>query len=212
MKDYFLDTTYHTQRNNGVLPYVSCGTTCLASYLSWLNKRFGKNYVCDDDKVLEALNSEGMLITAENMIKRGVIDKSALNYRSDNPKTPVDESKFTHLNNFMEMLAECGNYLTNYEFLFSIEYKIPCDIQTVIDSKYPAIISAKFTPGGHFVLVVGYDLDNNFIVDDPYGNWNKSYQADESGAKVKYPIDKVIEVCTYKKNKAMRILRARLNI
>lgn len=205
-----LPTEYHTQRNNKILPFVTCGTTCLANYLGYLAEKAGKAYVHDDDKVFQFLNSPQMLTKAKEMIKKGIIDESALCFRTDNPNTPqIDESKFSHLNNFMEMLAVCGNDLTEGDYQFKIEYKKADEIKNTIDSGYPALVSAKFTSGGHFVLVVGYDDASNWVVDDPYGNWNNGYKkADESGAKLKYSIDKVAAVYTFKKGDKLRTLTA----
>ena len=206
-----LDTKYHTQVNNEILPFVTCGTTSLANYLNWINIHWNKAYVCDDDKVMQTMNGPEMLARAKSMIVKGIIDQSALEYRQDNPQTPaIDESKFTHLNNFMEVIAECGKFLTNNEFDFKIEYQTPDNIKTCIDNDFPALTSARFTTGGHFVLIAGYDDEKNFIVDDPYGDWNSNYSQGTvgNGAKLKYSIDKMSGIYTFKKGDAWRILRA----
>ena len=205
-----LDTKYHTQLNNKVLPYVTCGTTSLANYINWLDIKFGTNFQCDDDKVMEILNSQPLLARAKAMITQGIIDASALDVRDDHSGNPItiDGEHFTHLNNFMEMLAVCGNFITNGQFDFKIEYKTPDEIKQIIDSDFPALISAKFTQSGHFVLIVGYDDEGNFIVDDPYGNWNDSYSTTGDGSKLKYNIQKLESIYTFKKGDSLRILRA----
>ena len=197
-----LDTKYHTQINNKILPYVTCGVTCLAEYVDWLNKKFSKNYACDDDKLMEALNSDAMTNLAKSLIKQGVIDSSALEMRTDNPKTKdVDESKFNHTNNFKPMLSALGGFITNGEFNFKTEYLTVQEIEKSIDDEFPVQISAKFTSGGHFVLIVGYDTEKrSFIVDDPYGNWNKNYSDDTlgNGSKLEYFITNLDSVFTFK--------------
>jgi hypothetical protein len=209
-----LDTKYHCQLNNRVLPYVTCGTTSLANYINWLDNKWGTNFQCDDDKVMEILNSQSMLDKAKEMIREGIIDESALAVRNDNFGNPItiDGEHFTHLNNFDEMLAACGNFITNGQFNFNVEYRTPDEIKQIIDSDFPSLIAAMFTKSGHFVLVVGYDDEGNFIVDDPYGNWNDSYTTTRDGAKLKYNIQKVVSIYPFKKNgptgDTLRVLRA----
>jgi|WetSurMetagenome_2_1015567.scaffolds.fasta_scaffold31518_5 hypothetical protein len=205
-----LNVPYHTQKNNKILPFVTCGTTSLAGYLDYLSNISGNKFVCDDDKVFEALNSDDMLKTTRQMITKGIIDHSALDYRTDNPNTPlIDESKYTHLNNFMEILAQCGDYLTNTVYHFAIEYLNIDEIKTVINSGYPVLLSAKFTSGGHFILIAGYDDMGNWIVKDPYGNWNNNYKNfNESGNCLLYDINKIVSIFTFRKGDKLRIMRA----
>ena len=196
-----LNTNYHTQINNKVLPYVTCGTTCLASMLDWLNMQSGKEYPCDDDKVLEILNSAPIIEIAQSMIKSGALDSSALDYRADNPNTPnVDEAKYTHLNNFKEMLVTVGNFITKDSFIFQKNQLSFGDIKKSLDNNFPVTISGKFTAGGHFILLVGYDDEGNFIVDDPYGDWNSGYSQETigKGAKLKYKADSINQAVTFK--------------
>lgn len=205
-----LPTKYHTQINNKILPYVSCGTTCLAEYISWLNIKWNKNYICDDDKVFEILNSQPIIDQANILIKKGIIDNSALDYRLDNPNTIIDESHYAHLNNFMELLAICGNYITNNEFSFQIKYQLPDEIKYAIDDDYPSLLGASFTKSGHFVLVVGYDDNDNLIVDDPYGNWNKSYSKETlgQGNHLPYNIKEIDKIVQFRIGMMWRIMRA----
>jgi uncharacterized protein YvpB len=58
----------------------------------------------------------------------------------------------------------------------------------------------KFTSSGHYVLVVGYDDKNNFVVDDPYGDWNKNYVLETlgKGGKKLYDIEKIDKIYTNK--------------
>jgi len=135
------------------------------------------------------------------MIEEGIIDAAAMEYRTDNKKTPVDESKYTHLNNFKEMLVALGNYITNKVFEFKTVYLSVDEIKKSIDEDMPVIISAKFTSGGHFVEIVGYDDTEDYVVDDPYGDWNKKYSSDSlgGGGKLKYNISKLDTIFTFKK-------------
>jgi len=197
-----LDIIYHTQINNKILPYVTCGVTCLAEYIHWINKKFNKTYVCNDDKLMEILNSEALTNIAKDLIKKGIIDASALKIRIDNLKTKdIDESKFNHTNNFKPMLSALGGLVTKGEFNFKTEYLTIQEIDKSIDDEFPVQISAKFTSGGHFVLIVGYDTEKrSFIVDDPYGNWTKNYSDDTlgKGNKLDYFITNLDSIFTFK--------------
>lgn len=190
-----LNVKYHTQRNNTLFPSSTCGTTCVAMYLSWLNSILSKNYECDDDKILEALATDKMIDRAKAYIQNG--DKWVEQYLQ---KRKVGNlfTKYNHLNNIAFMLAEVSSYLTNYEFDFKCSYRSVEDIKKTIDEGMPVIISGKFTKSGHYILIIGYDDNNNFICHDPYGNWNKGYFKDDNGKEVCYNIDKVIQLVTNK--------------
>ena len=60
-----------------------------------------------------------------------------------------------------------------------------------IDNGYPVIVCGKFT-GGHFVTIIGYDLDKNvWIANDSWGNWNTKYSI-RNGDNVEYEMSKLI--------------------
>jgi hypothetical protein len=143
-----LSTVYHSQLDNKILPYVTCGTTCMANYFQWLNIQYEKNYMDNDDGVLEKLNDAIMLGKAQELIDKKIIGEVALSVRNDDPRTPdVDESEFNHLNNYAVMLAELGNYITNRhfqdwltedksDFIFKSDYRSIEDMKTSIDEGF----------------------------------------------------------------------------
>jgi len=192
-----LEVKYHNQINNKILPYVTCGTTSLSMYLNYLNDKFSKSYECDDDKVFEILNGPEMTAIAKDMVKKGIIDKSALEFRVDNVNTEIKENLYNHTNNMSDVLAQLGNFITKNEYIFKTIYLDATEIKGMIDKGYPVEISGKFTAGGHFVLIVGYDGED-FICHDPYGNFNKAYAKDTLGlgSSLKYNIEKVSSIAT----------------
>jgi hypothetical protein len=205
-----LDTIYHSQRNNKILPYVTCGVTCLASYIQWINRRYGRVYPCDDDEVMRILNSPAMLDKANELIRGKQISQAALETRPDDPGTPgVDESKFIHLNNFLEMLSECGRLITAGNFEFPIEYRTIDEAKEIIDSNMPFQFSAMFTKSGHFVLTVGYTDTGEWVVDDPYGNWKAGYSKEFDGNKVRYKISEVDQIIVRRIEDRFRLMYAR---
>ena len=98
-------------------------------------------------------------------------------------------SKYTFLNNAMIMVSSMGDILTNYEFDFETPYLTPDGIKESIDNNLPVIVDGTY-PGthGHYILIVGYDDDNNFICNDPYGNFNDTYKNHDEGDHVVYSI------------------------
>lgn len=91
----YLKTAYHTQRNNTLFPYATCGTTILSEYLNFLG------YKVTDDEVFEAINSPQMINRADALIQKGdTYIKSLLRKRTG--------SNYNFLNNAMIMLCETG--------------------------------------------------------------------------------------------------------
>jgi uncharacterized protein YvpB len=200
-----INIKYHTQINNEILPYVTCGTTCIAEALQYLNDKTGSNYVCDDDGVFQRLNSDAIKDIAKKLIIQGVLDPSAMQYRQDDPKTATNESQYTHLNNFKIMLVEVANNITQGKNTFRESYETIEEIKQNIDNGFPVILSGMFTPGGHYITIVGYDDANNFICDDPYGIWTENYATTTIGlgSKVRYDQTKILNAVSNRKGLAM---------
>lgn len=58
-------------------------------------------------------------------------------------------------------------------------------IQTqLMRNKQPVIVTGNFTRYGHIVLVTGLTLKNNFIVHDPWGDWNTHYQSHQGSYRL----------------------------
>lgn len=179
-----LNTVYHTQRNNQLYPYSTCGTTILSEYLDFLGYNFS------DDDVFKALNSQQMIDRANALIQKGdTYIKQLLNqgFRDD-------AHQFTYLNNSIIMLCETGKFLTNYKRDFALKYGTLEQLKACINEGFPVGIAGMFTKSGHYVLMVGYD-DNAkcLIIDDPYGDWRKNYQSAE-GKNVYYSLEKLIPI------------------
>lgn len=179
-----LNTTYHTQRNNQLYPYSTCGTTILSEYLDFL----GYNFL--DDDVFKALNSPQMIDRANALIQKGdSYIKQLLNQGFR------DEARnFTYLNNSMVMLCEVGKYLTNYKRDFALKYGTIEQIKACLKEGFPVGIAGMFTQSGHYVLIVGFDCPSQcFIIDDPFGDWRTNYR-NPDGKNVYYPLEKLIPI------------------
>jgi len=199
-----LETKYHSQRNNKILPFSTCGTTCLSEYLSWLNIKNKENFECDDDRVFEILNSPEIIAKAKDLIGIGeTYIKDYLINRTDNPATQIDESKYNTMNQLMIILCETGEFITNYKYKFIMAYQGKDNIQKIIDNNNPLIVAGKFTASGHYVMIVGYD-ENNWIIDDPYGDMKSGYK-NPNGSKVYYSKEQVDKIIMQSKGKVLSI-------
>ena len=67
-------------------------------------------------------------------------------------------------------------------------------VQKIIDEinmGYAVVVNGKFTHSGHFVTIVGYDLNKGcYIVNDPYGDWNTRYKV-KKFLNLEYSIEKL---------------------
>lgn len=190
-----LDVPYHTQRDNLLFPSSVCGTTCIAMYLGWLNKKFNKFYIQDDDKVFEALHSPEMLKRASFLEENGY--SYIKDYLESKRIMNGEETDYTHLNNLAVMLAECGSNLTFYEFEFKMMWLTPADMIEAINEEFPIMISGCYPKTkGHFIVICGADNDMNFICCDPYGDFKTGY-SNHNGENVVYSIK---DIWTYGKN------------
>jgi C1A family cysteine protease len=169
-------------------------------YLNYLDTVYpGKNYESDDDDVFEALSSEDMENKSKSMIANG--EAWMKDFLKDRVDADGNQTSYNFLNNVVAMLAEVATYLTNNEIIFQATYRSKDDIRTELNLGYPVILSGKFTKSGHYVLIVGFDDDSkNWIVNDPYGDWNSGYvrKGGLTGKALMYSMDKVDAIMNVK--------------
>lgn len=192
-RETIIDVPYHSQRDNMYFPKSTCGSTCLGMILEYLNKkRFGsKEYGFTDDNIMT-------LLASDDLVKKVLaINKSYESYarKRKDPITGKD-TQFNYMNNVFIALGIAGEIITNYEYLFKINYRSCDTIMEVIDSSMPVQILGKFNIGSirtinHYILIVGYD-EHNFICHDPYGDWYSNY-TNYNGAFVRYRKEDVLK-------------------
>jgi hypothetical protein len=104
------------------------------------------------------------------------------------------------LNNYTKVL---NNYLKENKVKKEAKIRVTGgtekEIKSILDGGSPLMASTMLTTSGHYICIVGYDDDGNWIVHDPYGLFNfKSNNyvkiGGNSGEGVKYPIDKMTVV------------------
>lgn len=58
----------------------------------------------------------------------------------------------------------------------------------------PVVLSGRFTASGHIVVLSGLADDRTFIVEDPWGDWNRGYR-DTNGASRVYTRESLQPIC-----------------
>ena len=104
------------------------------------------------------------------------------------------------LNNYPKVL---NNYLKGNQVKKEAKIRVTGgteqEIKSILDNGSPLMVSTMLTTSGHYVCIIGYDDEGNWIVHDPYGLFSfKSNTYVKIGGKhgeaVKYPIDKMTVV------------------
>ncbi len=69
-------------------------------------------------------------------------------------------------------------------------------VKAHLNRNRPVIVHGYFTTFGHIVCIVGYDEQGNWIVNDPYGEWNSwGYDCNASGKQQVYSHNLMNETC-----------------
>jgi uncharacterized protein YvpB len=101
------------------------------------------------------------------------------------------------LNNYTKVL---NNYLKENKVKKEAKIRVTGgtekEIKSILDGGSPLMASTMLTTSGHYICIVGYDDEGNWIVHDPYGLFNfknNNYVkiGGNSGEGVNYPIDKM---------------------
>lgn len=148
------ETPYYPQRDNEYNPHGTCNVTCLAMVLSH------HGYVPAMEKQLED----------ELYLRLQEPDAQAEFVRSY-PSLAKQGYKPRHIHGMLRWLAQ------QYDFYARFDDDVMLGEMTTWGQQHgPMILSGKFTGSGHIVTLVGQTASNDFIVHDPYGDWNTAYR------------------------------------
>lgn len=167
---------YNSQRDNKFSPRSACNVTTIQMGLS-------RHFSITDDELFLLCNSMEM----NNKIKS---------------KYPKDYAKWIYPDFirkgsanevFVVLLEAMYNTMDSTRFA-KIEWNLTDQkIINEINNGYPFGACGNFV-GGHFVLIIGYDLAKKvWIVHDPFGNWLTGYK-DTKGAYLEYPMARVKKI------------------
>lgn len=166
-----LDVPYLSQRDNQHRPLATCNVTSLAMALRFrgvtphsVDKQF-------EDELFELLHSPaGMAHYAES--------SPDLHSKSVPPEDV--------LTNLVWAAQQHGVDAT------FAEDRTLLDIEQEVLQGRPVMLSGLFTGSGHIVLLIGLCQSGDFIVHDPFGDWNHGYQSKEGRARI-YVREKVMQ-------------------
>lgn len=161
---------WNDQRNNKFSPGASCNVSSLQVSLSL-------DFKITDDELFTMCNSEEM----KDIIKK--------KYPRDGWIMPFFTKKTA--NEVWVVVVESAIKVIGDSKYVKFHQNISKDlIIKEIDNGYPVIVCGKFT-GGHFVTIIGYDLEKNvWIANDSWGNWNTKYSI-KNGDNVEYDMNKL---------------------
>jgi hypothetical protein len=161
---------WNDQRNNKFSPGASCNVSSLQVALSL-------DFKITDDELFTMCNSEEM----KDIIKK--------KYPRDGWIMPFFTKKAA--NEVWVVVVEAAIKVIGDAKYVKFHQNINKDlIIKEIDNGYPVIVCGKFT-GGHFVTIIGYDLEKNvWIANDSWGNWNTKYSI-KNGDNVEYDMNKL---------------------
>lgn len=167
-----LNIPYNSQRDNKFAPKSSCNVTCLQMTLA-------NSYSITDDEIY-------LLCQTKEVHQQ--VEKRYRNDYNKWIKSYIDSGRSTEV---LVILQEASHQILQSDryskVTFSMNHNL---ILSEIDKGYPVIICGNFT-GGHFVVIKGYDMkSNSYIVNDPWGDWNKKYK-DFNGENKYYSFQKV---------------------
>lgn len=84
------------------------------------------------------------------------------------------------------------NYGVSCKFDTNTPFK---SLRAHLSKGFPGYISAKYTRSGHITAVCGYNYPERYwLINDPWGNYNKGYKNDHNGKMVKYSFDTIASV------------------
>jgi uncharacterized protein YvpB len=169
-----LKNPWNSQRDNKFSPSSACNVTSLQIALSLDSK------VTDD---------ELFLLCNSSQTRRDFFQK----YPGEHWIKPFFDKG--NANQVFLVLQEVARKVIGSNHCKMIGNLTKSKILEEIDNGYSAVVCGKFINGKHtlehFVTIVGYDLDTkNYIVNDPWGDWNKRYTV-KIGDKVEYSMDKL---------------------
>jgi hypothetical protein len=167
-----LPVSYLSQRDNEHRPLATCNVTSLAMALQFHGvsaQHLGKQL---EDELFELIHSPAGLSYYETA-------SPELQAKGIPPEDVLDNLVWT-----------AGQRGMNATFS---ETRTIADIEREVHSGRPAMISGMFTGAGHIVLLIGLCESGDFIVHDPFGDWNRGYKAKDGTSRI-YAREKILHV------------------
>lgn len=156
-------TPYYPQRDNEYNPHGTCNVTCLAMVLSYHNVRPQRSETQLEDELYLRLQEP---------------DAQAEFVRSY-PSLAKKGYKPRHVHGMLRWLAQQYGFYARFD-----SNVLRGQMEEWGTEHGPMILSGKFTGSGHIVTLVGQTICNDFIVHDPYGDWNTAYRSHQGAYRI----------------------------
>ncbi len=159
----FLGVPYLSQRDNAHLPLSTCNVTALAMALRHRGVVANSGSKQLEDELYECLHSDAGLgyyqEHSPDLHKKGV---------------PPEEV----FDNLIWVAQQRG---VSCSFA---ENRAISEIEAEVRAARPVLLSGHFVGSGHIVLLVGLCQSGDFIIHDPFGDWNDEYKGMDGEARV----------------------------
>jgi uncharacterized protein YvpB len=168
-----LEVPYLSQRDNQHHPNGTCNVTCLAMVLSYFGVRPRRELEQLEDELFNVLWS----------------DEGRAYFRKNFPDAERQNFNPQNVHGMLTWLAK--KYGMKARFTMRARWS---ELRQELSAERPVIVTGRFTASGHIVLLVGVTSGGDFVVHDPFGDWNRAYRPPHDGAFRIYQADALDEV------------------
>lgn len=165
-----LRVTHRSQRDNAHAPSSTCNVTSYAMCLSMLG----------------VADPPGKQL--EDALYERIVSPAGEAYARKEFPWAVGKTALWTVHGMLVWAA--GQYGIKAEFSTNRRWT---GIEEQITRGRPVVLSSKFTASGHLVVLSGIADVNTYIVDDPWGDWNRGYR-DQDGSDRVYTIEALEEI------------------
>lgn len=181
--DFSVDSEYHTQLNNKVVPLEACLPTSFCNALETIDAMFPHPDFMDP--------ADYLTIVVNSAYGRDIFNE----WFNEEPRHPLHQYHQV-INTMVNKLAGTSVPVTKFVEGMDLEMVVK-----QLEQRRPVVFEGRFTKKGHVVTAVGYvrpnpeSLPTHLIIDDPFGDWNENYKAPR-GNSVRYRVDALQDIWT----------------
>jgi uncharacterized protein YvpB len=167
-----LNAPYYSQRDNKHVPSGTCNVTSLAMTMAYLGTKPKAGKQLEDELFERLLAADA----------RAYFEK-AFPWAKEQGYNP------RNIHGMLLWLANQYGYKTKFT-----ETATLTSLHDHLLNNGPVVTSGKFTSSGHIVTIIGFTHTWDFIIHDPWGDWEAGYAKDHDGNKVIYNLEDMAEI------------------
>jgi hypothetical protein len=171
--DLSIDSDYHTQVNNALVPMSSCNTTSAVMFLLAAGESLPDTGMQQPEDALTALSETPEAYDAVKRLAPWFWDRA-----KQKPSIPPRQ-----IHVVLDWVVNAWMGRKVMEFKQGVPMRA---LAQEILARRPALLNGRFTKSGHIVCLSGLDVKDSarefevgmvsaWIVDDPYGDWRTGY-------------------------------------